>query len=135
MIKIDCFYCNRPLKLKAIDGGRLLAGWKPTDPIKTALREAREEIGVEVELIDLIGVYTADRGNGATGIGFVFRGKVLSGRITPRQGEIMDFKFFAPQEVDDLIEKDLLYKPEYNLKGIKDWMNGSSYPLGIIKQI
>ncbi|MCR4326578.1 MAG: NUDIX hydrolase, partial [Candidatus Roizmanbacteria bacterium] len=39
------------------------------DPIKAALREVREEIGVEVNLIDLIGIYTADRGDNATGIG------------------------------------------------------------------
>ena len=99
----------------------------------TALRETSEEIGIKLELVDLVGIYTIDRGCKATGIAFVFRGKVVSGQIKPRLGEIMNFKFFSFKEIDDIISDDLLYKPEYNLNCIKDWQEGKSYPLGIIK--
>ena len=105
------------------------------DPIMAALREVREEIGVEVKLVDLIGIYTVDRGNNRTGVGFVFRGEIAEGEIEPRRGEIMNYRFFTPTELKDLIEKDLLYKPEYNLAGIEDWLNNYSYPLDVIKPL
>ena len=50
------------------------------NPIMGALREAREEIGVEIELIDLIGIYTVDRGDTSSSMGFVFRGKISQGK-------------------------------------------------------
>ena len=105
------------------------------NPITTILRETKEEIGAEIELIDLVGIYTVDRGNKATGVGFVFRGKITSDKITPKEGEIMNFKFFSPQEIKELIENNLLYKPEYNLISIKDYSAGQSFPLGVIKRL
>jgi len=105
------------------------------DPITAALREVKEEIGIEAELIDLIGIYTIDRGDNATGIGFVFRGKIVSGQITPKQNEIKSFRFFTLEGIEDLIKENMLYKPEYNLSSIKDWLEGKSYFLEMIKRL
>jgi len=105
------------------------------NPIDTVLRETKEEIGVEVELINLIGIYTADRGDNATGIAFCFRAKIVGGEIAPKEGEIMNFSFFTPAEVQEIIKKDQLYKPEYNLPTLKDWLDGHSHPLGIVKPL
>lgn len=116
--------------------GPSAGGMEPhEDPIMTAIREVEEEIGVKVELIDLIGVYTVGRGDNASGIGFVFRGRIVSGQITPREGEIKDYRFFSSPEIDELISQDMLYKPEYNLSGIQDWLSGRSYPLDAIKRL
>lgn len=105
------------------------------NPIMGALREVREEIDVEVELIDLIGIYSIDRGDTASGIGFVFRGKIVRGEIKLREGEISDARFFTPDEIKQLIATNMLYKPEYNLTGIEDWLNGQSFPLEIVRPI
>ncbi len=103
------------------------------DPMATAQRETKEEIGIDVNLINLIGIYTVDRGDSATGIGFVFRGEILSGEISVKDGERADYKYFTPKEVEELIEEDMVYKPEYNLPSFEDWLNGNSYPLEAIK--
>lgn len=105
------------------------------NPLDTALREVNEEIGIKVELTDIIGIYTVDRGEEATGIAFVFRGKIISGEINPRKGEIMNYRFFTPSEIEQLIKENGLYKPEYNIAGINDWLKGSSYPLEIVKTL
>ncbi|MFH1971372.1 MAG: NUDIX hydrolase [Patescibacteria group bacterium] len=105
------------------------------DPMMTARRETEEEIGVSVELKDVVGIYTVDRGDSAAGIGFVFRGQIASGEITPREDEIMDFSFFSPDEIEELIKTDMLYKPEYNLSGIQDWIEGKSFALEVIKAL
>jgi len=34
-----------------------------------------------------------------------------------------------------LVAQDMLYKPEYNLSGIQDWLSGRSYPLDAIKRL
>jgi 8-oxo-dGTP pyrophosphatase MutT (NUDIX family) len=105
------------------------------DPLTTAIREAREEIGVEVELIDLIRIQTQDRGDNSSGVGFNFRAEIISGEITPREGEIMDARFFSLGEIDQLIDDGLLYKPEYNRNAIRDWSQGRSYPLEVIQRL
>lgn len=72
-------------------GGGMLAH---ENPITCALREGREEIGAEIELIDLIGIYTTDRGDTTSGIGFVFRGKI-QGKIEPEsQTKLVMLVFF-----------------------------------------
>lgn len=105
------------------------------NPVMGALREAKEEIGVDVDLIDLIGIYTIDRGEASSGIGFVFRGKIAQGEIILREGEISDARFFTQNEIKDLIATDMLYKPEYNLTGIEDWLSGQSYPLEAVRPL
>lgn len=105
------------------------------DPFENARREAREEIGVEIELIDLIGIYTIDRGDKKTSMGFVFRAKIVSGEIKPAEGEIDNYRFFTPDEIKVLIDNDLLYKPEYNKQSVEDWINGLSFPLGAIRPL
>ena len=105
------------------------------DPMMTVQREAEEEIGVSVELKDMVGIYTIDRGGNATGIGFVFRGQIISGEITPNEDEIMAFRFFSPNEIKELIEANMIYKPEYNLASLQDWIDGKSFALEAIKSL
>lgn len=102
------------------------------DPRMTAIRETKEEIGVEVELTDLVGIYTADRGDNKSGLAFVFRAKIIDGKISPAKDEISDYNFFTPEEIEQLIKEDKLYKPEYNIVSIRDWLNGNSFPLDVV---
>lgn len=103
--------------------------------IQTAKRETREEIGVEVDLIDLISINTADRGSEASGVGFSFRGKILSGEIKIRQEEIADCRYFTPDEIKVLMETNMLYKPEYNRYAVDDWLKGKTYSLDVIREL
>ncbi len=105
------------------------------DPMEAARREAREEMGVEVELTGLIGVYTADRGEEKSGLAFVFRGRVISGNIVPAEGEIRDYGYFDTVGVEKIIAQGMLYKPEYNLVGIEDWRKGDVYDLEVMKGV
>lgn len=105
------------------------------DPFENARRETREEIGVEIEFIDVLGIYTIDRGDTKTGIGFVFRARIINGEIKPATGEIDNYKFFTPGEIKALIDSDLLYKPEYTKQCVEDWINGRSFPLGAIRPL
>lgn len=105
------------------------------DPIMTAKREVLEEIGVKVKLIDLVGVYTSPRGINATGLTFVFRGKISSGSIILKEDEIKGYKFFTTQEIQQLIEEKQLYKPEYNIPCVEDWLKGKSYNISVVNPL
>lgn len=114
-------------------GGRLIAY---ENPIGLAERECLEEIGTKVVITDLIGVYTSPRGDHATGLAFVFRGKLNEGsEIKLKMDEVKDWKFLSPQELDKLEEADLLYKPEYTIPSLHDWKKGQFYPIEAIKPI
>lgn len=104
-------------------------------PIQAAIRETKEEIGIDVELTDLVGVYTADRGDTRIGIAFVFRGKIVGGKIHCKEGEIETAKYFTKDEIKLLNMRQQLYKPEYNLPSILDWKAGKAYPLEIVREI
>ncbi|MFV1917055.1 MAG: NUDIX hydrolase [Patescibacteria group bacterium] len=104
------------------------------DPMMAAVRETREEIGVEVELVDLVGIYTVARGDNASGQAYVFRGRVVGGEMAPREGEIANFRFFSTVEIQELIKEGMLYKPEYNIRNVNDWLNGSSYSIEVVKR-
>lgn len=105
------------------------------DPRITGIRETREEIGVDVELVSLLGVYTIDRGDNKSSLGFVFKGKIVSGEITPRVGEIQSWRFFTPTELETLIQDNLIHKPEYNLAGIEAWLSKIEYPIEVVKPL
>ena len=105
------------------------------DPMMTAKREAKEEIGVEINLLDLIRIYPTDRGDDATGLGFVFRGEIVEGEVTPDGFEITGFHYFSTSELEKLIEENKLYKPEYNIPAIRDWIDGKSYSTEVINEI
>lgn len=104
------------------------------DPFLTISREVLEEIGAKVKLLDLVGIYTVDRDDEKTGLGFVFRGK-LEGKIKINKKEIKNYRFFSYQEIQQLIKEEKLYKPEYNIDGIRDYFKQKSYLLEVIKPL
>lgn len=105
------------------------------DPMMTAIRETREEIGVQVQLVNLVGIYTVGRGLDKSGVAFVFRAKIDKGKIKPAGEEIKSYDFFSYQQIRGLIEKDLLYKPEYNIASFRDWARGKSYSLEVVNPL
>ncbi|KKQ96024.1 MAG: ADP-ribose pyrophosphatase [Parcubacteria group bacterium GW2011_GWC2_39_11] len=101
--------------------------------IQAAQRETLEETGLKINLVDIIGVYTV-RELERLKIGFVFRGMVIGGELKPVTQEAVELRWFEKKELQTLIDKGFLYKPEYNRSGIADWLAGESYPLNLLKE-
>jgi 8-oxo-dGTP pyrophosphatase MutT (NUDIX family) len=97
-------------------------------PIATATREAKEEIGVDVKLVNVVGIFESEE---TSGIAIVFRAKIVSGTITPQTGEILEARFFSIGEIERLIKDNRLYRPDYNIRAFENWMKGVSSPLEI----
>ena len=61
-----------------------------------AIREAKEETGLDVKLISKIGIW---HNKVDEPIRHAFRVKVIGGKITPQQGEILDVKWFTYDQI------------------------------------
>ena len=83
----------------ALPKGLVDAGERPE---QTALREVREETGLDVELERLTGVYYhADHAAGEF-IHFVFRGRLPGvAEIRPQATEVAEWAFFAPDSLPE----------------------------------
>ena len=104
----------------------LPGGWVDADesPRQTALRETKEEIGLEVTVCHFLGVsYTGGNGVGEN-VGFLFNGGVLSpeqiAKIQLDNDEIVDYKFVNLADAVDLLGSGLRAMLEKFLEAIKN---------------
>jgi len=71
---------------------------------QAALREAREELGLEVELTRLIGVYSRPRWYGDGSHIVAFAARLLDGDLNPDPSEVIDVGYFTLEELpEDMI--------------------------------
>ncbi|MDP2926630.1 MAG: NUDIX domain-containing protein [bacterium] len=101
--------------------------------VQAIRRETREETGLEIELVDLVGIYTVQEPERLK-VGFVFRGKMTGGELRPVTKEAAELRWLTREELQSIVENNLLYKPEYNRRGIVDYFAGESYPLTLLKE-
>ncbi|MDO8505366.1 MAG: NUDIX domain-containing protein [bacterium] len=115
------------------------AGWldKGENPVVAAKREAEEETGLQVEIAYFLGVYNFIKDKALTedhierhAVKLVFVGKVIGGTIKLDPEEIMDARWFTPEEMYDMKEmvlRDMDIKNE-----VRDYFAGKRYPLEIV---
>ena len=93
---------------------------------QAALREAREETGLEVELDSFLGIFhnhdmVWGNGDRAHTIGAYFTARILSG--TPRiDEESLELRFFSREEIPELFAED-------HAAAIEAYYSGIRYPL------
>jgi 8-oxo-dGTP pyrophosphatase MutT (NUDIX family) len=69
---------------------------------EAAIREAREETGLSVELLRLVGVYSTVPGvYGADWHAAVFSARPNGGILSPQASEVLDLRFFDPDDLPD----------------------------------
>jgi ADP-ribose pyrophosphatase YjhB (NUDIX family) len=66
---------------------------------QAALREAREETGLEVALTRLVGIYFRPGQDRLGGHVFLFAAHPVGGQLRPQAGETIDLRFFAEQNL------------------------------------
>ena len=66
------------------------------DPAAAAVRECREEIGAEVELTELLGVYHVAKTTASSIIGIAYRGRLVDGQKLAAGSEMLEVGVFTP---------------------------------------
>jgi len=89
---------------------------------QAAVREAREETGLEVELLRLVGLYSTITGvYGADCHAALFAARPIGGALNPQANEVLELRFFAP---DDLPEN-MLWWHRQRIADACDGLGGS----------
>lgn len=68
---------------------------------QTAIREAKEETGLDVRLTRLVGIYSMLGIEGSSGHHVVFAAEVIGGNLRPQPEEVNDLGFFAPDHLPE----------------------------------
>lgn len=79
----------------AVDTGESLA--------QAAIREAREETGLQVELTRLVGIYSQPRWHREGGHIAVIAARPTGGEIRPQPGEVLEIHYFGIDELPEVI--------------------------------
>lgn len=97
--------------------------------LEAAIREVKEETGLDVELEGLLGIYqTHEEGNNA--VIFIFKAIVIRGNLKYAKGELLDAKWFTYEEFSRL--KDIELRSISLRKAVEDCKNRVLYDLNIL---
>ena len=113
------------------------------EPEVAALREAKEELGLDIRLEKLLGVWHYYEKNGHRNengkpekhkmhVGYAYTGTILGGTFDMQEEEIQNWGFFTPEEVDQVYRDGKLKTPEYNYVGFELWKKKSEHPLEVV---
>lgn len=86
-----------------LPGGHLKAG---EGLVEGAIRETKEEVGVDAEIEGLVGVYTSVGENHY--LHFIFAAKIVSGVPTPDKSEINDIVWYSADEIQQVPDGEVL---------------------------
>ena len=120
-----------------VDKGKwnIPAGWLDLNEeiIPGAIRETKEETGLDINITGLLGVYSSSKlvGKNITHpVRFIFAAKPLNQKLNYSQDEILDAKWFTYEEIKTMGEK---LRSQTIIRQIEDYLAGERYPLAIIK--
>jgi ADP-ribose pyrophosphatase YjhB (NUDIX family) len=72
-------------------------------PDAAAVRECREEIGAEVEILGLVGVYHISKAGAPSMVGIAYRARLVPGERPAAGDEMLEVREFAPGNLPELI--------------------------------
>lgn len=116
---------------------------------QTAIREAKEEMDLNIQLTDIIGVWTyyasdanhpevsnpfkGDNDRPKMHVGVAFCGTILGGTFTKQDEEVQNWGFFSQIEIDRMFAEGKIKVPDYNFKAIQLWREKHHHPLSILQ--
>lgn len=110
------------------------------DILSGAVREAKEEVNVEVSLVNSFGVHVKYYGGDSNKytVYFLYSAKIVKGepKLTDaseqvgRSEDIVELKWFTKEELNDLKEEDFVSNVSFLLT--RKWLDNVTYPLDAV---
>lgn len=106
----------------------------PEDLCDGAIREVKEETGFDIRLEGLLGVYqNPPNADNIMRIHFRFKASIVSGKLSFPKDEIMDARWFTPQET--LAMDDSKVRGKTIKAAVRDFLAGKLYPVDAIRYL
>lgn len=99
--------------------------------IETAIREAKEETGLTVKPVKIIGIFQNSNTNSSNLIDVIFKSEIVSGEITTSE-EHPIVKFFTFDEIEDLGKKGLS-RSDFVVKAIKNYIDNKFIDMSFLQ--
>lgn len=90
-------------------------------PADAARREVREELGLELTLTGLVGIYTVDSHHSGPLLAITWSGTV-TGDPDPDPAEVSEWRWFTRDDLPDVMAAD-------HRDRFQDWLDGATVPL------
>lgn len=104
-------------------------------PHQAAIREVKEETGLDVQLTNLLGVFHYYDDLNRLQTAYAYEATIIGGDLSMQLEEIQNAQFFKPSEVHELIDKQQIRVPHVNRRSFSLWEHGNRYPLSLVQNI
>jgi len=98
-------------------------------PIEAAIREAKEETGLDIKILDLFGIYVGPEVDRHF-YNFVFRARPLTLSPAPLSPDVMGTKWFSESDLKNLPKEE--YRHDLAIRHIEDWMKNRPHSMGFV---
>jgi len=99
---------------------------------QAAIRETREETGLEVELVRLVGVYSRPRWTNESPHVLLFAARPVGGVLRPNPSEVLEARYFGAQEIPTDLVVDHALRIQHAFSGAGGslvWVQDTPWPL------
>jgi len=105
-----------------------------------AIRECKEEAGIDVELVHSLGVYVSEREEKIrVQFNFLAHAKDMSAKLASREEQksrdedIQELRWFTKDEISNMNPEEFISERTFEL--LHDWIAGKQFPLEVCKQV
>lgn len=103
----------------------------PEKIVDAAIREIKEETGLDVTIGGLLGIYQYFPKSDIMTIRFQFKASAIQPELKIPKDEIMDARWFSPEEI--LAMDDSKLRSQVIKASVLDFLSGKSYPIDALK--